>query len=389
MKKAAALICAFAALAVTPARSEILAALNYESKAGVTPRREGIAIIDIDPASPSFNRIVKDAPLPPDFVAHHIYFNRDQTKAYVTSLGRSAIAVYDMDRLPAAPEVAPIPDCKVGEDMVFTADRKRWFLSCMGSSNVIMGDAETNRTLAVIAAPKPKADEPPRPFIDHPHGLTLNESLDLLVVTSTIDPTDMSKAGETITLIEASSGKLLATQRVSDKPAPAAEAPVETAFIPKRAPQTAYVTNMLGGTLWLGIWQEANKSFDLAKAFDFSAIGQGVPLEMEFSETGDRLYVTTAKPGALNILDIAEPGKPKLVASIPTGAGAHHFVFSPDRRYAFVQNSLLNLPDMSDGSVTVVDLTTNAAVARIDALQKAGFNPNCIILMPKWRAESD
>jgi DNA-binding beta-propeller fold protein YncE len=388
-KNAAALFFALAAFTAMPARAEIQAALNYESKPGVSPRREGIAIIDIDPSSPNFNKIVKDGPLPPDFIAHHIYFNRDQTKAYVTSLGRSAIAVYEMDRLPAAPEIVSVPDCKVGEDMVFTSDRKRWFMSCMGSSNVIVGDAETNRTLSVIAGAKPEAGAPARPFIEHPHGLTLNESLDLLMVTSTVDPADFSKAGETVTLAQASSGKLLATLKVSDKPSPAAEAPVETAFIPGRAPQTAFITNMLGGTLWRAVWREADASFALSKAFDFSTIGEGMPLEMEFSETGDRLYVTTAKPGALNVFDISEPTSAKLVASIPTAAGAHHFVFSPDRRYAFVQNSLLNLPDMSDGSVTVVDLESNKAAGKIDVLQKAGFNPNCIILLPKWRRDRD
>jgi DNA-binding beta-propeller fold protein YncE len=389
MRKTAALICAVAALAGSPARAEILAALNYETKAGVSPRREGIAIIDIDPASPNFNKIVKDAPLPADFVAHHIYFNRDQTKAYVTSLGRGAIAVFDMARLPENAEIVPVPDCKVGEDMVFTGDRKRWFLSCMGSSNVIIGDAETNRTIGVIAAPEPKPGEPARPFIKNPHGLTLNESLDLLIATSTVDPADFSKAGDTITLIEASTGKLLATHRLSEKPAPAAEAPVETAFVPKRAPQTVFVTNMHGGTLWAGAWRDSEKTFDFRRAYDFAAIGQSVPLEMEFDAAGDRLYVTTAKPGALNIFDIVDLSAPKLVASIPTAEGAHHFVFSPDRRYAFVQNSLLNLPGMSDGSVTVVDLESNKPAGKIDVLQKAGFNPNCIILLPKWRADEN
>jgi DNA-binding beta-propeller fold protein YncE len=390
MKKAAIAFCVLAAWgAAAPARAEILAALNYESKAGVAPRREGIAIIDIDPASPGFNKIVKDAPLPPDFVAHHIYFNKDQTKAYVTSLGRSAIAVYDMEKLPEGAEIVPVPDCKVGEDMVFSDDRKRWFMTCMGSSNVIIGDAATNKTIGVIAAPEPKAGEAARPFIKNPHGLTLNETLDLLVVTSTVDPSDFKSAGETITFIQASTGRLVETRKVSNKPSPAGEAPVETAFIPRRAPQTAFITNMLGGALWTATWRESEKGFSLAHVFDFAAIGQSMPLEMEFSRNGDQLFVTTAKPGALNILDIADPDKPKLVASVATAAGAHHFVFSPDRRYAFVQNSLLNLPDMSDGSVSVVDLEKNAVVARIDVLQKAGLNPNCIILLPKWRPVED
>lgn len=370
-----------------PAGAEILAAMNYETKAGIAPRREGIAIVDIDPASPSFNTIVKDAPLPPDFIAHHIYFNKGQTKAYVTSLGRSAIAVYDLSTFPEKVAIIPVPDCKVGEDMVFSDDRKRWFLSCMGSSNVIMGDAQSDATLKVIAAPQSGAAEA-KPFIKHPHGLTLNENLDLLIATSTVNPSDFKEAGDTIAFIEASSGTLRATHRVSNKPSPAAEAPVETAFIPNREPRIAYITNMLGGTLWAAAWRP-DAGVGLQQVYDFAPIGQGVPLEMEFSETGDRLYVTTAKPGALNVFDIADPLKPKLLASAPTAAGAHHFVFSPDRRYAFVQNSLLNLPDMSDGSVSVVDLASDKLVAKIDVLQKAGLNPNCIILMPKWRRAED
>ena len=37
------------------AQAEILAMLNYESKPGQTPRREGIAIIDVDPESKNFS----------------------------------------------------------------------------------------------------------------------------------------------------------------------------------------------------------------------------------------------------------------------------------------------------------------------------------------------
>lgn len=388
MRKSLAPLVLAGLLSASPAGAEILAAMNYESKPGVEPRREGIAVIDIDPASKAFNTIVKEAPLPPDFVAHHIYFNKGQTKAYVTSLGRSALAVYDLSIFPEGVRFVPVPDCKVGEDMVFSGDRKRWFLSCMGSSNIIIGDAESDGTLGVIAAPEPAKAEPEKPFIKHPHGLTLNEKLDLLIATSTVNPADFKQAGDTIALIEASTGKPLATHKVSDKPSPAGEAPVETAFIPNREPPVAYITNMLGATLWTATWGK-DKSVDLRRVYDFASIGQGVPLEMEFSESGDRLYVTTAKPGALNIFDIADPQAPKLLASAPTAPGAHHFVFSPDRRYAFVQNSLLNLPDMNDGSVSVVDLEANKLVGKIDVLQKAGFNPNCIILMPKWRDAED
>lgn len=54
-----------------------------------------------------------------------------------------------------------------------------------------------------------------------------------------------------------------------------------------------------------------------------------------------------------------------------------------------MQNSLLNLPGMSDGSVTVAELETDRPVRTIDALQKAGLNPDCIILLPGQGPSAD
>ena len=63
------------------ASAEILALLNYESKPDQPVRREGIAIMDIDPESRNFGKILMEIPLPSDLVAHHIFFNRDRSKA--------------------------------------------------------------------------------------------------------------------------------------------------------------------------------------------------------------------------------------------------------------------------------------------------------------------
>ena len=73
------------------AQSEILAMLNYESKPKVTPRREGIAIIDVDPKSTNFKKVLADIPLPPDLVAHHLFYNKNASKAYLTSLGSNPL----------------------------------------------------------------------------------------------------------------------------------------------------------------------------------------------------------------------------------------------------------------------------------------------------------
>ena len=373
-------------LAVLPiaAQAQILAMANYETKSAdslkvlkspIAPpaRKEGIAVIDVDPNSKDFGKIVQDLPLPGDLVAHHIFYNRDQSKAYVTALGKGELRVIDMKTTPLEMKVIAVPDCAVGEDVVFSDDNKSWYLSCMGSQAMIVGDAVNDKPLKTVKVGLP-----------YPHGIAIHNGIDRILKTSTVRASDLGDAGESINIIEASTGKVLGSHKMSNKPSPAGNAPVEILFVPGANPPIAYVTNMYSGTLWTATWNPAKKDFDAAQAFDFEALKAGVPLEIYFNQKGDRMYVTTAKPGHMHIFDTTKPAQPKLLKSIPAAEGAHHVAFTKDGRYAFVQNTLLNLPGMSDGSITVVDLKTETVVGSVDTLKNAGYNPNSMVLLPQW-----
>jgi hypothetical protein len=375
------------ALALAPSlvSAQIHAMVNYETKSpeslkvlktpiAAPARKEGIAIIDVDPKSKTFGQIIQDLELPGDLVAHHIFYNRDQTKAYITALGKPELRVMDMRTQPLALKTIAVPDCQVGEDVVFSQDNRRWFLTCMGTQAVIVGDAEADKPIQTVKLSKP-----------YPHGIAIHDGIDRILVTSTVRASDLGDAGETITAIEASTGKVLDSYKVSKKASPAGEAPVEILFVPGAKTPVAYVTNMYGGSLWTASWNAQKKSFDVALAHDFSAQKAGVPLEIYFSPKSDLMYVTTAKPGHLHIFDLkAGTAKPKLVKSIAIAEGAHHVAFTKDWRYAFVQNALLNLPGMSDGSITVVDLKEQKVIGSVDTLKNKGYNPNSIVLLPQW-----
>ena len=225
------------------ATAELLALLNYESKADQKVRREGIAIMDIDPESSDFGKILMEIPLPSDLVAHHIFFNRDRTKAYVTALGKSLLHVMDLTKFPYRLRPIPVPDCQVGEDLVVSEDNRTWYLTCMGSSTVIMGDAVKDQPVKTINT----ADTAPA-FVRFPHGIAIHNGIDRVVITSTVKP-DMSEAGETVTVLEASTGTVLSTHKVSSKPSPSKAAPVEVMFAPNANPPVVQVTNMLEATL--------------------------------------------------------------------------------------------------------------------------------------------
>lgn len=381
---------ALAALAAfvpaAPATAEILAIMNYESKpadqlkslklSGETARREGLAIIDVDPESPNFGKILSDIPIDSATVAHHIFYDRTMSKAYITGLQQPALQVLDLTKNPYRLSTIETPPCKVAEDVILDEANERWYLTCMGSGKVIVGDVEGDEVVGEIDLPG-----------TYPHGLAVNTAIDRILVTSTITP-DLSSPDEFISVVRASDLEPIGKIKMADAESPSKVAPVEVFFVPGVEPATAIVTNMFGHTLEALVWNPDSQQFGRETIFNFAEHGAAVPLEIYFNDdkNPDRMYVTTAmKPGHLHIFDISEdPTKPKLLKQIVTADGAHHVGFTPDFRYGFVQNSFINLPDMSDGSVSVVDLQRGEVVASMDTLKNAGFNPNSLTLLPEW-----
>ena len=126
-----------------------------------------------------------------------------------------------MSKRPFTVKTIAVPDCQVGEDIVFSEDNKTWYLTCMGSAKVIIGDGVTDQPTKTVSLPKP-----------YPHGIAVHNGIDRLLLTETVRATDLKDAGETVTVVEASTGNVLGTHKVSNKPSPAGEAPVEVLFVP-------------------------------------------------------------------------------------------------------------------------------------------------------------
>ncbi len=385
MKTITTLLLASVLMIPLSSNAEILALANYESKPneslkdlkmpfGTQGRKEGIAIFDVDPESENYGNILMDIPLPPDLVAHHVFYNRDATKLYLTALGKPELRVIDLTANPYRIKVIDIPDCQVGEDVVFSADNKTWYQTCMGSNVVVVGDAVNDTYTHTIETPVP-----------YPHGIAIHEGIDRMLLSSTVRASDLLDPGEEIAVFEASTNKFLSRIKVSEKESPSGEAPVEILFVPQSDPPLAYITNMYGGTLWTATWNEGKKDFDVAQVFDFASEEVGVPLEIYFTADGSEMHVTTANPGRMHFFELVDhPGEPKLVKTLEDGEGAHHVAYTKDGRYAYVQNSFINLPGMSEGSITVVDLKSKTVIDTIGTFIDNGWNPNCMVLLPEW-----
>lgn len=365
----------------TPVLAEMLAILNYESKSdesleslqlqgGDGPRREGIAVVELDESSYDYGKIVMDIPTSPDFVFHHIFYNQDATKAYVTALRVEILHVIDLQKFPYRLVPIPVPGCKVQENIIFSDDNKKWYLTCMGSESVIVGDAVADQVIKEIKIPG-----------SYPHGIALHEGIDRMIVASCVDP-GFGGTGHTIEVIKVSTEEYLGSIPISDKKG---SAPVETVFVPESDPPIAYVTNMMSNTLWAAEWNSTEETFIAQEIYDFENIGARMPLEIYFNRSVDRLFITTADPGMFHIFDISEdPLSPNLIESIVTAGGAHHVAITPDEKIAYVQNSLLNLPGLNDGSITVIDLMEMKAIETLETFKEKGLTPNSITMLPEW-----
>ena len=239
----------------------------------------------------------------------------------------------------------------------------------MGSSNIIEGNAENDTIVKVIHIPN-----------SYPHGITLNEDIDRLLVANCVAP-DMSGAGKTIEVIEASTGKHLESIIISRG---TLNAPVEVVFIPKTNPPIAYATTMMENSLWALKWDNNLKSFITKEVFDFRKNLIHF-LQIYYNNNTTRAYITSADPGGIHIFDISKDKmNPTLIKSLKTAGGSHHVAISKNENFAYVQNGLLNIPGINDGSISVIDLDKLEVIDSIDTFKKDGKVPNSITLLPEW-----
>ena len=343
----------------------IPALINYRA-IGETRHQDGLAIIDINPDSNTFGDVLQDVPVGKEVFVHHPFYNHDGSKLYNTALAGERLYRITLHE-DTIFEVSPIDtgSCAVGEDMYFSKNGDRFHLTCMGSDNIIIFDGNEDKKMGEIFLSKEKN---PDSFVKHPHGISADETIDRMIVTETISPT-LDDPGTTVTVLEYSTGKILSNiELLQDEGTPSA--PVEVQFHPKEP--IAYVSGMLDGTIWALIWDEDLQSFDSKLVDDAKTRDQNMPLDIAFGPYGN-MYVSFANPGVVNEYSLENPEQPKLLRTLPAQQGAHHVLFSPDNRYMFVQNNLLNLDGINAGTISVIDFKSGDLITTMDDFVEDGM----------------
>ena len=196
--------------------------------------------------------------------------------------------------------------------------------------------------------------------------------------------------GDSLFEVEASTGRILVTHKLSGPSPGFGSGPTLIRFRENSDPPQAYFTAMFGGadkkgSLWAAIWDKSRHQFKFEPVFDFQSTGGTLPLALKFTLDEKRLIVTSAIPGKLHVFDVAgDPLRPKLLVTLPARPGAHHIALSPDDRLAFVQNGVLNAPGFSHGSITVIDLEKLEVIDTINTFPDLNLTTNHILLLSEW-----
>lgn len=344
---------------------QITALINYRS-IDDSRQNDGLAIIDLNPNSDTFGNILQDVPIGDGVLMHHSFYNSDKSKLYNSALmGDRLYSVNLHDN--KIFEVTPIEtgSCVVGEDMIFSQDGERFYLTCMGSDNVMVFDAKTDQVIGEISTSQ---EENPDAFTKYPHGISSDEKIDRMIITQTVSPA-LDDPQSKVTVIEFSTGKILSTIELT-KSEGTPSAPVEVLFHPEEP--IAYVSGMLDGTIWVLMWDEQSKSFEPKLVDDGTTREQSWPLDLNIGSNGN-LYVSFAIPGVVNEYSLENPEQPELLRTLPAQPGAHHVLFSGDGQYMFVQNNLLNLDGLNSGTISVVEFSSGNLIATIDDLTTQGM----------------
>ncbi|SKA45709.1 hypothetical protein SAMN04488128_10779 [Chitinophaga eiseniae] len=366
-------------------KQQTLFFIDYRHLAG---GNDGIAVMELDPESPDFGKILHKTELGKGVLPHHLYFNRDEKKLYTTALGGSFLYELKMEwnheGYPVIYQVNPINTGgnTVGEDIFFTRNGQYWVTFMGGQGGLRDGsvgvfNAQNNQLIKTISS---SIDTNPDKFIMYPHGISMFEDKGLAMVTSTIHPDLTSGVGNTCTLIDMQTFNIIKTYRVADS-ANDLSSPVEVLLLRNEYPPYALANTMIGGDIWMASFNaEARQYSEFKRVLKGASKGLGWALEFYIADD-KRMYVTFGQPGKILVFDLNYLPELRQVRTLPADKGAHHMAFfktKSGRSVVAVQNNLLNLPNLNAGTIDVVDINTGEKLGTVDMRNKYQLLPESI-----------
>jgi len=342
------------ALAIAAARSSTSVSEKYLFVwAGDQSRTAAdfLAVVDFDPASAGYGKVVKSLPLPGEGASgnepHHVGLSADGNTLACGGLlsvlkGQKEVFFFDVSN-PSQPKflsAADPPKSSVTDE--FYALPNGGFLVTMmgGPAGMHPGRVvEFDKNLAIVAE---HPAEPPSDGFD-PHGISVRPDKNLMVTSDFICPAstlaatpgDLGLRGS-VRVWDYAGRKIVRSIML-----PSAGGTIDVRLIPGDSAGRAYTAGMIDDKLYL---LDTTKG-TATPVFDFGSVAKGGwPQLIRMTADGKRLFITMNMAGKVVMLDTTNPAAPKLVKALDLGkdSGPHYLALTRDEKRLVVSDYFLN-----------------------------------------------
>lgn len=308
-----------------------------------------LAVVDVDPASLNYGRIVSTVDMGSRAnELHHSGFTADRKQIFVGGMTSGRIFVLDIASAPARPQVKTVIEGEKATGYccphTFHALPNSMLVTMLGATNggLPAGLAEFSNDGKFLGHFGPGPGHKGDPVYMYDAGV--KAEINRMMTTSftpmrnftlPLSKVNMDDFGNKVVVWDYRERKILQTATVD-------KSPLEVRWLHDPRSTVGFTNCALGDSIWM--WRrKGDGSFEFKKVID---TGPGsLPTDLRISHDDKYLYVTLFGTHEVHQYDITNPVKPKLTSSVSPGPSPNMIHTSHDGKRMYVSNSLLSTWD--------------------------------------------
>jgi selenium-binding protein 1 len=296
-----------------------------------------LAVIDVDPKSPSYGTIIATAPTgSPANEAHHFGYTVNADRIFAGGLFSNRLFIYDVATDPKHPKLL-----KTIPDLTATTGYSgpHTFYAVPGGVMIAMlGGKDGGAPGALVKLDNDGNLLQALPAPDFMYDVGVKPELNLIVTSSWAHPhavmhgpTPMDQVGDVVVAWNFTTGKVLQVEHLD-------KAPLEVRWLHGAAARGGFINCAFGNSIWH--WQ-VGPDGKLAFTRVIKLADGAIPADMRISYDNRFLFVSLFGAGAVEQYDVTDPLHPKLVSRVAIPQ-AQMMKLTPDDKRLYVSNSLLS-----------------------------------------------
>lgn len=298
-----------------------------------------IAVIDVDPMSPTYAKVIGTASTETtNNEAHHFGYTVDANRIFAGGLFSNRLFIYDVKTDPRRPKlVRTVPDLAAASGYsgphTFYAVPGGVMIAMLGSKDggapggLATFDNDANFKSA-LAAPNYMYDVGVKPELNRMVSSAWAHPQHIMA-----GPVPPEQTGDEVVVWDFKTGKILQVEHLE-------KAPLEVRWMHGPTARGGFIDCLLGNSVWY--WEEKDGKLVFTRVIQFP--DGALPPDMRISYDNRYLYVSLFGANAVEQYDITNPLKPKFVSRIPV-PHPNMMKLSPDSRRLYITNSVLSNVD--------------------------------------------